>query len=127
LRRAIGERKFEIGISIGGAVGSKLEIDVHELQQELDSGHDLQLVDVREGWEHALVRLPGSVLLPLHELGTRLSELDASRPTVVYCHHGIRSMHAALALASQGFAEVRSLRGGIHRWATEIDPSMPRY
>ena len=108
-------------------MGSKLEIDVQELQQELESGRDLQLVDVREGWEHALVRLPGSILLPLHELGSRLSELDASRPTVVYCHHGVRSMHAALALASRGFADVRSLRGGIQRWMTEIDPSMPSY
>lgn len=108
-------------------MGSKLEIDVQELQGEIDAGRDLQIVDVREGWEHALVRLPGSILLPLHELGSRLSELDASRPTVVYCHHGVRSMHAALALASRGFADVRSLRGGIHRWATEVDPSMPRY
>jgi len=104
-----------------------MEIDVGELREALDAGRDLQLVDVREGWEQTLVRLPGAFLIPLGELEKRLPELDRERYTVVYCHHGIRSLHAALALASRGFRDVRSLRGGIDRWAQEIDPSLPRY
>jgi rhodanese-related sulfurtransferase len=36
-------------------------------------------------------------------------------------------MHAALALRGRGFTDVRSLRGGIQRWAMEIDPTMPQY
>ena len=61
------------------------------------------------------------------ELHRRLEEIDRDRPLVVYCHHGIRSLHAALALRSRGYTQARSLRGGIDRWSAEIDPAMPRY
>jgi rhodanese-related sulfurtransferase len=106
---------------------SDIETTVAQLKETLDAGHDVQLVDVREMWEFAIVHLPGSILLPMHDLGARLGEADRTRPTVIICHHGIRSLHAALALRGRGFTDVRSLRGGIERWATEIDPTMPRY
>jgi rhodanese-related sulfurtransferase len=106
---------------------SEMEIEVRELQEALHAGRDVQLVDVRDGWEFALARIPGAVLIPLPELEKRLKELDRERQTVVYCHHGVRSLHAALALRSRGFEKVRSLRGGIDRWSLEVDAAVPRY
>jgi rhodanese-related sulfurtransferase len=86
------------------------------------------LLDVRTPEEHALVALPGSVLVPLQEFGTRLAELDAlkGKPVVAYCHSGVRSLHAAAFLASRGI-DAASLAGGIDRYAVEVDPSLPRY
>jgi rhodanese-related sulfurtransferase len=104
-----------------------MEIQVQELHQRLATGEDIQLVDVREGWEFALAYIPGALLVPMSELETRLKDLDKQKPTIVYCHHGIRSLHAALALRSRGFENARSLRGGIDRWSVEIDPTLPRY
>jgi rhodanese-related sulfurtransferase len=104
-----------------------LQIDVEELHAALEGGEDVQLVDVRELHEWVLARLDGAVLIPLRELEQRLGELDPGRTTVVFCHHGIRSLHAALALRSRGFEHVRSLRGGIDRWSTKIDSGVPRY
>jgi len=46
---------------------------------------------------------------------------------VAYCHHGIRSLQAATFLRSVGLPNVRSLAGGIDRWAREIDREMVRY
>ncbi|MGH7753968.1 MAG: rhodanese-like domain-containing protein [Gemmatimonadales bacterium] len=46
---------------------------------------------------------------------------------VTYCHHGVRSRHAAELLRAAGFASVRSLRGGIDAWSREVNPSVPRY
>ena len=109
------------------SVTDSLQIDPRELQAQFEAGANVQLVDVREDWEAAIARLPGAIHLPMRQLDSRLSELDATRPTVVYCHHGVRSLHVALALRGRGFADVRSLRGGIDRWATEIDPDVPRY
>ncbi|HZM16308.1 MAG TPA: rhodanese-like domain-containing protein [Candidatus Krumholzibacteria bacterium] len=103
------------------------EIEVDELKRALDAGEDWVLVDVREGWEHALVHIPGAVHIPLGQLVQRLGELQQERPHVLYCHHGMRSMRAALALAQRGFANVRSLRGGIDRWAEVVDPTLARY
>ena len=102
------------------------EISVKELKEALDSGQDVTLLDVREGWEHAYVHFTGALHIPLGQLGARLEEIQAEKLHIIYCHHGTRSLHAALALAARGY-NVLSLRGGINRWAQEIDPKLPRY
>jgi rhodanese-related sulfurtransferase len=103
------------------------EIEADELKKLLDSGDPVVLVDVREPWEHEVVHLPGSQHIPMYELGRRLDEIDRDRLHVLYCHHGVRSLHAVMALAERGFENVRSLRGGIDHWAAVIDPETPRY
>jgi rhodanese-related sulfurtransferase len=85
------------------------------------------VLDVREPWEFSLCRLEGSRHIPLGELPARADELDPSRPTVVLCHHGVRSLHAALFLERLGFADVANLRGGIDGWARGVDPAMAVY
>jgi len=67
------------------------------------------------------------VLIPLRELPRRFGELDPARTVVTYCHTGQRSLVARHFLLAQGFADVRSLRGGVEGWALEIDPEMTRY
>lgn len=90
-----------------------------------DSGG--QLLDVREPWEYELAHLPGAALIPLAELPSRLRELNPSEPVIVYCHHGIRSWHAACLLEQQGFEDVSNLSGGIDAWSRELDPTLRRY
>ena len=105
------------------------EIAPPALQRQLtEAGERPVLLDVRTKEEHALVALPGSLLVPLQEFGERLAELDALRgkAVVAYCHTGVRSFHAAAFLASRGVDAV-SLAGGIERYAVEVDPSLPRY
>lgn len=92
------------------------------------SGAQPLLLDVRTPEEHALVALPGSVLVPIQEFGERLGELDAlkGKEVVVYCHSGVRSFHAAAFLGSRG-VDASSLAGGIDRYSVEVDPALPRY
>jgi adenylyltransferase/sulfurtransferase len=91
------------------------------------------LVDVRTQAEADICRLPNSRLFPLQSLEARIDELkaevddDLDRPLVVYCHHGRRSLTATLMLRAAGFRNVRSLAGGIHLWAADVDRSMPTY
>lgn len=42
------------------------------------------LVDVRQPREYERERIPGSKLIPLPELSTRLDELERDMPTLVY-------------------------------------------
>jgi rhodanese-related sulfurtransferase len=86
-----------------------------------------QLVDVREPWEHEKCRLERSHLVPMRELPARAGELDPKADTVVICHHGGRSMQAALFLERLGFARVYNLAGGLAAWAGSVDPAMPQY
>ncbi|MGD9330706.1 MAG: rhodanese-like domain-containing protein [Desulfobacterales bacterium] len=74
------------------------------------------LLDVRQPGEYESEHLPGAKLIPLPELNQRLAELDAAKPTIVYCAIGGRSRVAAQMLASRGFEEVYNLTGGIKAW-----------
>ena len=98
-----------------------------ELAAQLKSGHPPVLLDVREPWEWNVCRVPGAMLIPLRELPARLDELDPAAETVVICHHGVRSYHAARYLETAGFGNVVNLAGGVAAWADEVDPAMPRY
>ena len=108
----------------GSVVG---EITPAELAERIARGDDLELLDVREPYEWAIARLPGARHIPLGMLPDQLGALDPARETIVYCKSGIRSMAAAAQLAAAGFGKVANLSGGISRWSTEVDPSVPRY
>jgi rhodanese-related sulfurtransferase len=72
------------------------------------------LLDVREAEEDAEDRLEGRKLIPLGDLMSRAnSELDPDSDIVIYCAHGVRSMHAVMGLRSLGFEKLRSLQGGL--------------
>jgi adenylyltransferase/sulfurtransferase len=86
----------------------------------------VQILDVREAWEHERAHLPGSLLIPLGELVERVGELDTSRPLAAYCHHGMRSLSALRFLQSAGFTDLAHLSGGIEAYS-RLDPSVPRY
>ena len=61
-------------------------------------------------------------------LPRRITEVQPKQGSlvVVYCHHGIRSLHAAAFLQQQGIENIASLAGGIDAWSL-IDSTMPRY
>ena len=103
------------------------QIDPAGLKAKMDTGQTYCLLDVREPWEVALASIPGSLCIPLHEVPSRLEELDAAREIIVMCKLGGRSQHAAEFLAAQGFSRVSNLQGGIDAWARDIDPNVPEY
>ncbi|HEX8144467.1 MAG TPA: molybdopterin-synthase adenylyltransferase MoeB [Pyrinomonadaceae bacterium] len=104
------------------------EITATELKQRLDSGDDIQIIDVREPNEYDIARIPGTTLIPLGQVTNRMSEIDQSRETVVHCKMGGRSAKAIEALKRAGFAgRLVNLKGGITAWSNEVDPSVPKY
>lgn len=98
-----------------------------ELAAQLQSGRTPVLLDVRESWEWNLCHLPDAILIPMRQLPERLKELNQAAETVVICHHGVRSYHAARYLETAGFGDVVNLSGGMAAWADEVDPAMARY
>ncbi len=71
-----------------------------------------QLVDVRNPAEYAVGALPGAHSIPLAGLTDRIAELDPSRPVVLYCRSGNRSVIAAALLEAHGFGDVCDVVGG---------------
>jgi rhodanese-related sulfurtransferase len=89
------------------------------------------LLDVREPWEFTLaaIRIEGlrTLHIPMNEVPGRLAELDAARPVVCICHHGMRSAQVVAFLERQGFDAVYNLAGGIDAWSEQVDAGVPRY
>ena len=67
------------------------------------------LVDVRSAGEFAAANAPGTVNIPLPELGARLAELPKTTPVVLCCASGTRSGMAKMMLKKNGFAEVHNV------------------
>jgi len=103
------------------------EIDAITLKEWQDAKKKFALIDVREPQEFEIAAIPGAKLIPLSQLAARVSELDTADEIVLQCHHGSRSARAQAALAKFGFKKTYNLAGGIDAWATDVDPSMPRY
>ena len=105
------------------------EITASELAAKLKGGEPVYLLDVRQGWEHEVARLPRSVLVPLDELPGRVGDLDPPEGALIvaYCHHGMRSLSAAAVLTQAGVDGVVSLAGGIDAWSRLVDATVPRY
>ncbi len=93
----------------------------------MDRGDAPMIVDVREPAEFEICRIPGAVLIPLHQLPSRLGELDPAQEIVLHCKVGGRSANATAYLKRAGFTRARNLTGGILAWIDQVDPSQPKY
>lgn len=105
------------------------QITAVELASQLESVEPPMLLDVREQEEHDYAALKNSKLIPLGQISQRAGEISdwKEKEVVVYCHHGIRSLHAIAQLRSMGFQNLRNLSGGIDAWSTTVDDSVRRY
>ena len=104
------------------------EITAKELKERLDRGDDLQIIDVREPNEYETARIEGAKLIPLGQVANRMSEIDASRETIVHCKLGGRSAKAIETLTRANFAgRLLNLKGGITAWSDDVDSSVPKY
>lgn len=97
-----------------------------ELRQRLTQ-NNATVVDVREAHELEIAHLPGCIHLPLSQLAERWHEVKELPHVVLVCHHGMRSARAAQFLEKNGIQNLAHLGGGLDAWASEIDPTMPRY
>ena len=89
------------------------------------------VLDVREPWEVALASIQPAGFelraIPMSSVPAQLAALDPQRPVACLCHHGARSMQVANFLEQNGFTNVVNIQGGIHAWATDLDPRVPLY
>jgi rhodanese-related sulfurtransferase len=91
-----------------------------------------RILDVRTQEEFATDHLAKAVLIPWTDkdfAARAAKELDSGKPVLVYCRSGRRSAEAAAALVKLGFADVRSLDGGILAWEKAgqpiVKPALP--
>ncbi|MFZ3159506.1 MAG: rhodanese-like domain-containing protein [Rhodoferax sp.] len=76
------------------------------------------LIDLREPNEHATGVAKGAQLLPMRQLGARLSEIPTAsdKPVLLICNTQNRSSSTLAALRERGYAHVRYVQGGMSEW-----------
>jgi rhodanese-related sulfurtransferase len=86
--------------------------------QELIKDSAVTILDVRSPGEYQKGHLKRARLLPVNEIGSRISELQPlkDKPILVYCHSGTRSSAANQILRKNGFTKTRNLQGGVAAW-----------
>ncbi len=102
-------------------------IDGESLYKKLAMGEPVVVLDVRTETEHALGHIPGSVLIPLHELEERIHEVPNSGiPVAVLCEHGVRSVSACRRLAEHGHRTLFNVTGGLDAWPGPVSSGRTR-
>ncbi len=105
-----------------------LESNYHELSasetRDLINKDKPVLLDVRTRPEYKNGHIADSVLIPVQEIQSRLSELTQYKEEkiILYCASGNRSTVASKILIDQGFRQIYNLKGGIKDWARQGYP-----
>ncbi len=92
-----------------------MQISIEEYLALIEN-NAVTLIDVREPHEFAQDNIDGAQNIPLSELTNNLDDMDSDTPIILVCLSGKRSLQAATFLKSAGFANVRSLTGGMLAW-----------
>jgi rhodanese-related sulfurtransferase len=85
---------------------------------------EIQLIDVREPYEHEAGHIAGDRHIELEHLASEAETIDRGSPVVFYCRVGARSAMAAHAFGRAGW-DAHSMDGGIEEWAGRGLPLEP--
>ncbi len=103
------------------------EITAKELKERMDRHDNVTVIDVREPYEYAIAKIPGTKLVPLASLPERLHEFDTADEIVLHCKSGKRSAEAYRTMEQAGFKKLSNLKGGITAWSNDVDPTVATY
>ncbi|MCK4624509.1 MAG: FAD-dependent oxidoreductase [Phycisphaerae bacterium] len=99
--------------------GDMLGISAAEVYQMLQDKKDFVFLDARSQGEYDQVRLPGSTLIPLGAIRSRIDELPKDKEIIAFCKISLRGYEAAIILKAAGFENVRVMDGGVVMWPYE--------
>lgn len=99
-------------------------LSADEFEKKYSEKANAQLLDVRTSGEYGGGHLPKSTNIDYRspEFIQKISTLDKTKPTFVYCLAGGRSKAAVEVLKQNGFTEVYDLQGGYLKWSAEKKP-----
>jgi adenylyltransferase/sulfurtransferase len=103
-------------------------IEPEKLKARMDAGDALQIIDIREPHERAIVKFPQAKPIPLGQMTRRVDEFDPAVDAVFICKIGQRSVFAIRVLREAGYTgRLLNLRDGVNGWARKVDSGFPVY
>lgn len=116
---------FILILTLSACGKSYTNISNEELVEMMASDVDYYFIDVRTSKEYYDEKIPGFTLnvdyYMLDKNHEMIKDLDRSRPVIIMCNSGNRSVDASKIFASEGFDEVYNLELGIQGWDGETE------
>jgi len=104
--------------SITPATTGKIQTIKAEQFKKLLLLDNIQLVDVRTKEEYQAGHIKDAMNMDVQNTNfkSNINKLDKSKPVLVYCRSGKRSINAAEIMKENGFTKIVNLEGGILSW-----------
>jgi len=117
------------GLPEGYNFDPEWELTPRDVKNLIDRKEKFVFLDCRLPNEVAITTIAGATLIPLQQVGNRITELKGKEKDkiIVYCRSGGRSLQFAQILKNNGFADVKSMAGGILLWNKDVNPGGPQY
>ncbi|HLB50815.1 MAG TPA: rhodanese-like domain-containing protein [Patescibacteria group bacterium] len=109
-------------------VAESYEIHPGNVVDKIKNEEDVILLDVRTPEEYEEIHLKNALLLPVQELSAQsladsgLGEDAKDREIIIYCRSGARSKTAYDIMKSLGYANIKSVSGGMIHWEEDQYP-----
>jgi rhodanese-related sulfurtransferase len=100
----------------------EIEVDPARAAEMIREG--VQLVDVRETYEHDAGRIEGARHIELERLASQAETIAKDEPVLFYCRLGARSAMAAQAFRRAGY-DAFTMTGGLTEWDRQGLPLEP--
>lgn len=98
-------------------------ITAQEVQQKLEAGEKLNLIDVREDDEVAEGMIPEATHIPMGNVAMHLDDLDDANEYILICRSGKRSENVGWFLHDHGY-KVVNMTGGMLEYNGETKPKL---
>ncbi len=91
-------------------LGQVHSISAADMKSEMAKG--IEVIDVRKLSEFNISHVKDATFLPLTDMPSNLSHLDKTKPYLVHCGGGYRSMTAISLMKREGFNNLKNIYGG---------------
>jgi rhodanese-related sulfurtransferase len=93
-------------------------LDQQHFEELVKAAPDAVILDVRTQSEFEAEHLPGAIHMDYFgpDLIEQMDALDKTKPYLIYCRSGRRSVRVCVLMRNSGFKEVYNLDGGIKAW-----------
>lgn len=114
------------GIAAWKAAGQEVRtsklIGTAELEKQIAAHKEPMIVDVRTAHEFEEERLGNYANIPVDQYQRLGKILDKTKPVVLMCNSAYRSSMAVGLAEREGFTDIGSVEGGLHKWLVERRP-----
>jgi thioredoxin len=102
----------------GQSSPSNSSVSAIEFSKKITELPGAAIIDVRTPGEFSQGHLKNALNYDIStsEFENRIASLDKSKPVLVYCLSGSRSIYAVSIMQSKGFKEVYEMNGGMMKW-----------